>query len=941
MQVQRKQKNKQVFKKTFSWIFLATGLVVFFVAPNLALALQVDTGLNYATALGLGTTDIRETILRIVQVALGFLGTLAVLIVLYAGFLWMTSGGDESRIQQAKDYLRNGLIGLVIILTSFGIVTFILQSVIGGLQAPTGAPPGGVITPTDICRNCSAIGGGLIEAVYPAPGATEIPRNTNIIVTFKEEVDPNSIITGTGTVNTDAVKIYVFGEDPSTAIANVQVATIDNLTFVFNPVENLGNNLEAVWYSVDLMGGNNGVQLLDGTNGWPNGVGFGWNFQVSNFLDLHPPELVTQFPQPDNLADQYGTVLAQAAQGAIIVTDIPQVDSNPTAEFISFTPTQPDIIGTYNGLNDESLVTADFGNPASGQVTITWQDNPVNNGVLNYIAGDGSVVLPLGGGLSLQRPLGGFNDADLFTLSATAEKFADALTISNITFRFVPTVPQGNQIQIFPTDTTISVANRIATAISGTTFNPDVLATPSGSQINLTAAVVGSSGNNINLGASGVGRWVTLVPMSGGQDDTSAVLTTNHVPDQPKNAIVQLRFDEALDPTVVEGLVANGFDNLQVQYNNGGTWTTAEGQFITSNQYRTVEFIPANACEDGSGNPISNSCGDPIFCLPTVAGQGATQYRVTTRAATLNRCNTSIDCTDSPYTFCTGTPPNAVCQDGDGNNHPLASFPADGVIDAANNSLDGDRDQLAEQVFPATNIDDYYNLNPTSPAPQPDPAPPHDGDSVVWSFWIRDEIDLTPPILTSLGSGPGIQQLDVALNAVPAGDFDKLMRESTIKPGSGYRDGYCGCVSDADCLGNQICSPLGLCVDPNNANDYCAQDNECSASSDGCHNRRYISLQSQSTGGLGYWLKSQASDVTPPLDGYPDITSFLIDHSIFEASTSYGVEVGSGLQDIYQNCFLPSTGPDSSGGTCSGAPYCCNGQPLDEAGWQASVCANT
>ncbi|PIS04561.1 MAG: hypothetical protein COT81_05685 [Candidatus Buchananbacteria bacterium CG10_big_fil_rev_8_21_14_0_10_42_9] len=96
-------------------------------------ALAVDVGLNYGTALGLGTRDIRETILAIISALFGFLGVLAILIVLYAGFKWMTAGGNEDKVAEAKKLLAAGVIGLIIVLTAFSIATFVVDSIINNL----------------------------------------------------------------------------------------------------------------------------------------------------------------------------------------------------------------------------------------------------------------------------------------------------------------------------------------------------------------------------------------------------------------------------------------------------------------------------------------------------------------------------------------------------------------------------------------------------------------------------------------------------------------------------------------------------------------------------------------------------------------------------------------------------------------------------------------
>jgi hypothetical protein len=81
-------------------------------------------------ALGLGNAqDPRIIAASIINVILGFLGLIAVVIVLLGGFKWMTAGGNEDKIGEAKGLLAAGLIGLIIIIASWGISKFVLNLV--------------------------------------------------------------------------------------------------------------------------------------------------------------------------------------------------------------------------------------------------------------------------------------------------------------------------------------------------------------------------------------------------------------------------------------------------------------------------------------------------------------------------------------------------------------------------------------------------------------------------------------------------------------------------------------------------------------------------------------------------------------------------------------------------------------------------------------------
>lgn len=77
---------------------------------------------------GLGNTDPRTMAASIIKILLGFLGIIAVIIILYGGFKWMTAAGNEDNVSSAKKIIGAGVIGLVIILMAFGIAQFVIDS---------------------------------------------------------------------------------------------------------------------------------------------------------------------------------------------------------------------------------------------------------------------------------------------------------------------------------------------------------------------------------------------------------------------------------------------------------------------------------------------------------------------------------------------------------------------------------------------------------------------------------------------------------------------------------------------------------------------------------------------------------------------------------------------------------------------------------------------
>lgn len=98
-----------------------------FILP-IATTHAVDIGLGYGAETGLGNADARITAATILRSALGLLGILTTCIILFAGFKWMTAGGNEDEVGTAKKMLTSAVIGLLIIMSAFAISTFVISS---------------------------------------------------------------------------------------------------------------------------------------------------------------------------------------------------------------------------------------------------------------------------------------------------------------------------------------------------------------------------------------------------------------------------------------------------------------------------------------------------------------------------------------------------------------------------------------------------------------------------------------------------------------------------------------------------------------------------------------------------------------------------------------------------------------------------------------------
>lgn len=74
---------------------------------------------------------LRGIALAIINFFLGFLGLLAVVMVIYGGFLYVGSAGNEESVNKAKKILLYAAIGIIVILVSFALVNTILGAATG------------------------------------------------------------------------------------------------------------------------------------------------------------------------------------------------------------------------------------------------------------------------------------------------------------------------------------------------------------------------------------------------------------------------------------------------------------------------------------------------------------------------------------------------------------------------------------------------------------------------------------------------------------------------------------------------------------------------------------------------------------------------------------------------------------------------------------------
>ncbi len=76
---------------------------------------------------GFRSLDVRFVIMRIIQAVLGFVGIIFFILIVYSGFTWMLSRGNEEQIEKSKNVLTGAVTGLAVVLLSYSITFFIVN----------------------------------------------------------------------------------------------------------------------------------------------------------------------------------------------------------------------------------------------------------------------------------------------------------------------------------------------------------------------------------------------------------------------------------------------------------------------------------------------------------------------------------------------------------------------------------------------------------------------------------------------------------------------------------------------------------------------------------------------------------------------------------------------------------------------------------------------
>lgn len=133
--------NKKILKQGLIVLSLMVGVLVLSNLVPVAFADLISgsdqpDSLRQATG---GEGSIRALALRIVNYFLGFLGIVAVMMVIFGGITYVMAGGKQESIESGKKIIMYALVGIIIILLAFAIVNTVLGAAAGGGVTTPGA----------------------------------------------------------------------------------------------------------------------------------------------------------------------------------------------------------------------------------------------------------------------------------------------------------------------------------------------------------------------------------------------------------------------------------------------------------------------------------------------------------------------------------------------------------------------------------------------------------------------------------------------------------------------------------------------------------------------------------------------------------------------------------------------------------------------------------
>jgi len=125
---------KKYIKLSILYIALGVSMVVGFSLPAAAACGSVSDCINQGLhASGADSTplSIHSLMGKITNILLFLMGSVSVIMIIIGGFRYVTSQGDQTQMQSAKNTILYAVIGLIVAIAAYAIVSFVVTQFVG------------------------------------------------------------------------------------------------------------------------------------------------------------------------------------------------------------------------------------------------------------------------------------------------------------------------------------------------------------------------------------------------------------------------------------------------------------------------------------------------------------------------------------------------------------------------------------------------------------------------------------------------------------------------------------------------------------------------------------------------------------------------------------------------------------------------------------------
>ncbi|OGY44695.1 MAG: hypothetical protein A3J62_01150 [Candidatus Buchananbacteria bacterium RIFCSPHIGHO2_02_FULL_38_8] len=126
----------KIFLKKKLTAFLIIFLITFLL-PQLLLGATTDAPIadfygleKTATIAGLSTarTDLGGMLGDVVNYLFGIVGVIFLTVILIGGYMWLTAGGNEEKVKKAKEFIINGINGMIVIFLAYALAYIMIAA---------------------------------------------------------------------------------------------------------------------------------------------------------------------------------------------------------------------------------------------------------------------------------------------------------------------------------------------------------------------------------------------------------------------------------------------------------------------------------------------------------------------------------------------------------------------------------------------------------------------------------------------------------------------------------------------------------------------------------------------------------------------------------------------------------------------------------------------